>query len=97
MVSGLIASSAAADERLELIECEIVPKATPGSENAGVKGAVFLEVGKTFHRRPRDDGTGGWWLLPEMSVSYSKMAHVLTADIAGWQRQNVEKNRQDIR
>jgi Uma2 family endonuclease len=72
------------DERVELIDGEIVQRPMARSEHALVQSSVSDEV-SPFKRK---EGPGGWWIMPEISVKYSERqcpAH----DLAGWRKERV--------
>jgi Uma2 family endonuclease len=73
-------------ERLELIDGQIVPKAQPGGEHSHAFVSVLRQLIEPFLRPFQPDDTGGWWILPEVSVYYPNMDRVLIPDIAGWRR-----------
>ena len=75
--------------RAELIDGKIVEKALPGGEHAKVEGAIAFEISKYFRKKSRDDGTGGWWILPEVTIYYPALDRALVADIAGWRRERI--------
>lgn len=79
-------------QRAEMIDGQIVYKALPGGEHAAAEYSFTHGIGAFFNRKKRNDGTGGWWILPEISIQYLKISEkgrMLTADIAGWKRSEV--------
>ncbi|MCA2960633.1 MAG: Uma2 family endonuclease [Silvanigrellales bacterium] len=74
---------------LELIDGEIVRKAMPGGKHGKLASRVVSRVETVFDRKSRSDGTGGWWILSDVSVHYRKMERVLEPDIAGWRRDRI--------
>ena len=75
-----------------MIDGQIVPKALPGGAHSSVESGILRGISTRFHRTKRNDGSGGWWILTEISVLYknmSEMGRILTADIAGWKRDRV--------
>ncbi|MEZ5479268.1 MAG: Uma2 family endonuclease [Thiolinea sp.] len=72
------------DERIELINGELVPRASPRFEH-GVVQAGLVDETSTFRRRK---GPGGWWIATEVSVRYSEH-HCPTHDLAGWRKERV--------
>jgi Uma2 family endonuclease len=77
------------DSRAELIDGQIVYKAMPSGRHASVEGAINRTIGQAYHRKSRKDGTGGWWILPEISIHYRRFERILTADLAGWRRESL--------
>lgn len=73
------------ETRAELIDGEIVKKASPSAEHS------FAQVGVLDCLRPFRSGGGrssGWWILTEASIKYEKSAQGLIADVAGWKKCN---------
>jgi Uma2 family endonuclease len=75
------------DERFhELIDGEIVRKASPSGEHGDAQGGVLGWLRHPFQRPPGRGGPGGWWILPEVDVLLSS-GDVVRPDIAGWRRE----------
>jgi Uma2 family endonuclease len=85
----IAASSADEAPSLELIDGEIVHKAMPGGKHGKLASRVISRVETLFDRKSRADGTGGWWILADVSVHYRRMERVLEPDIAGWRRDRI--------
>jgi Uma2 family endonuclease len=80
------------EERVELIDGQVIHKALPGGKHGHIENRVSSSVGTLFDRKKRADGRGGWWILSEVTVQYRKVSEkgrMLTADIAGWKRDRV--------
>jgi Uma2 family endonuclease len=75
--------------RAEFIDGQVVHKALPGGAHAIVEGAILRNISSVFHKKKKENGTGGWWILPEVSIRYYKLERILTADLAGWRRDEV--------
>jgi len=73
-----------ADERVELVNGEIVKRPMARSEHALIQSGISDEV-VVFKKR---DGLGGWWIMPEISVSYEE-SQCPTHDLAGWRKERV--------
>ncbi|WP_295435121.1 Uma2 family endonuclease [uncultured Thiodictyon sp.] len=72
------------DERVELIDGEIVKRPMARCEHALVQSHTVVELGP-FDRR---GGPGGWWILTEVSVLYE--AHQCPVhDLAGWRKERM--------
>jgi len=70
------------DERLELINGEIVRRPMPRSEHGLVQAAALTDLGPLS----RISGTGGWWIIPEINVCYGE--HQCPChDLAGWRKE----------
>ena len=74
------------DERVELINGEIVKRPMARSEHALIQSGISDEI-SLFKRK---DGPGGWWIMPEISVKYSE--HQCPChDLAGWRKERVPR------
>jgi len=80
-VRDLLASD---DERIELIDGELVKRPMARSEHALVQSGLSDEV-LPFKRK---SGGGGWWIMTEISVRYNEH-HCPTHDLAGWRKERV--------
>jgi len=74
------------EERVELIDGEIVKRPMAGSDHALVQSSLSDEVAVL----KRKDGPDGWWIMPEISVKYSQ-TQCPSHDLAGWRRQRVPR------
>jgi Uma2 family endonuclease len=72
------------EERVELIDGEIVRRPMARSEHALVQSSLSDEV-SPFKRK---EGPGGWWIMPEISVKYGEH-QCPTHDLAGWRKERV--------
>ena len=72
------------DERVELINGEIVKRPMARSEHALIQSSLSDEV-SLFKRR---DGLGGWWIMTEISVKYNEH-QCPSHDLAGWRKERV--------
>ena len=70
------------DERVELINGEIVRRPMARSEHALLQAGLVDEVG-VFKRR---QGPGGWWIMTGVSVRYGEH-QCPTHDLAGWRKE----------
>ncbi|GDX79027.1 hypothetical protein LBMAG42_08380 [Deltaproteobacteria bacterium] len=72
----------------EIIDGDLVEKALPDVGHAVAQAGVVTEVRPPYDRRPGGSGPpGGWWILPEVDVSFG--GDVLRPDISGWRRDRV--------
>ena len=77
------------DSRAELIDGEFYDKMMPGGEHSSAESNILTLIKNMFHKRFNEgDGTGGWWILSEVSVYYQSLERILTPDIVGWKRVN---------
>jgi Uma2 family endonuclease len=74
------------DERVELIDGEIVRRPMSRFEHSFVQSALSDEV-LAFRR---GSGAGGWWIVPEISVRYNEH-QCPSHDLAGWRKERVPK------
>ncbi|MEE4378972.1 MAG: Uma2 family endonuclease [Candidatus Competibacteraceae bacterium] len=72
------------DERVELINGELIKRPMARSEHALIQSSLSDEV-SPFKRK---DGSGGWWIMPEISVKYSEH-HCPSHDLAGWRKERI--------
>lgn len=69
----------------ELIDGEIVPKASPSGEHAGAQSVVIGAIIGPYQRVPGRGGPGGWWILTECEVQLDQQ--IVRPDVAGWRRE----------
>ena len=69
------------EERVELIDGEIVRRPMPRAEHGAVQGNTREELGP-FNR---NSGPGGWWIITEVSVAYEQH-QCPSHDLAGWRK-----------
>jgi Uma2 family endonuclease len=74
----------AEEERIELIDGEIVRRPMARFEHALAQSALADEV----QVLKRKDGPGGWWIVTEISVQYSEH-QCPSHDLAGWRKERV--------
>ncbi|PID42812.1 MAG: hypothetical protein CSA52_00770 [Gammaproteobacteria bacterium] len=74
------------DERVELINGDIVKRPMSRFEHGSSQGMVFAEL--TPYRKGK--GPGGWWFGTEISVRYSEH-HCPRHDVAGWRKARVHE------
>jgi Uma2 family endonuclease len=72
------------EERVELIDGEIVRRPMARSEHGMVQSNTITELGPFS----RHSGPRGWWIITEVSVAYE--AHQCPShDIAGWRKERL--------
>ncbi len=74
------------DERLELINGEIVKRSAPRAEH----GAAQLDIGTELAPYRKKSGMGGWWIMAEISVRYNEHQAPIH-DLAGWRKERVSE------
>lgn len=72
------------DERIELINGELIKRPMARSEHALIQSGIADEI-LPFKRK---DGPGGWWIMPEISVKYNEH-QCPSHDLAGWRKERV--------
>ena len=72
------------EERVELIDGEIVRRPMARAEHGVVQGNAREELGP-FSRK---SGPGGWWIITEVSVNY-ELYQCPSHDLAGWRRERM--------
>ena len=75
---------ASPEERVELIDGEIVRRPMARAEHGVVQGNTREELGP-FNRK---SGPGGWWILTEVSVAY-ELHQCPSHDLAGWRKERM--------
>jgi Uma2 family endonuclease len=73
-----------ADERVELLDGEIIKRPMARSEHALIQSSLSDEVSLL----KRKDGPGGWWIMTEIGVAYSEH-QCPSHDLAGWRKQRM--------
>ncbi len=74
------------EERLEIIEGEIVRKAEPTFEHAIAQGGLTSMLTPPYQWGR--GGSGGWWILPEVEIELDSK-NVYRPDVTGWRRERV--------
>ncbi|MGB0846391.1 MAG: Uma2 family endonuclease [Thiolinea sp.] len=73
-------------QRIELIDGEIVKRPMARSEHALTQS----DLSGQFFPLSRRSGSGGWWIMTEISVRYNEH-HCPVHDLAGWCKERVSK------
>jgi Uma2 family endonuclease len=77
------------DERFhELIDGELVRKASPSGEHGDAQTGVAGWLRLPFQRPPGRGGPGGWWILTEVEIRLPS-GDIVRPDVAGWRRDRV--------
>ena len=85
---GTVADWLAADEdeRLELIDGELIPKAAPTPAHGSAQAATVTAMRVPFHRQGGGTGgPGGWWIMTEVDVLLDGRGY--RPDVVGWRRE----------
>ena len=72
------------EERVELIDGEIVRRPMARAEHGVVQYRAGVELGPV----DRKSGPGGWWIITEISVNY-ELHQCPCHDLAGWRKQRM--------
>lgn len=56
--------------RAELIDGQIIEKARPSGEHGDIATSTATTISKFFKRKSQEDGTGGLWIISEVSIRY---------------------------
>ena len=76
------------EDRLELIDGELVPKAAPGLDHGLAQGHTMVAVSGPFNRRVGGPGgPGGWWIASEVDILLDGRGY--RPDLAGWRREGM--------
>ena len=78
--------AASVDERVELIDGEIVRRPMARVDHGLAQGRTMVEL-SPYDRR---SGPGGWWIATEVSVQYEPH-ECPTHDLAGWRRERMPR------
>lgn len=77
------------DQRFhEVIDGELVRKATPTGEHGGTQAALIGSLFDPFNRRAGGRRPGGWWFLTEVEIELEPN-EVYRPDILGFRRERV--------
>ncbi|HVV87942.1 MAG TPA: Uma2 family endonuclease [Kofleriaceae bacterium] len=70
----------------ELIDGEILEKATPSGEHGDAAGGIIASVRGPFQRGAGRGGPGGWWIQTEVEVRLPG-GGIVRPDVLGWRRE----------
>lgn len=74
------------DVRAEIIDGEVVEKASPTPEHGIAQLGLGAQIFNAFHRRSGEGGPGGWWLMTEVEVEYEPH-QIYRHDLVGRRRE----------
>jgi Uma2 family endonuclease len=72
----------------EILDGELVRKATPSYEHGDAQSGVAGALKGPFHRRLGGGGPGGWWIATEVEIELGPH-QLVRPDVAGWRRERV--------
>jgi Uma2 family endonuclease len=86
------------EERMELIEGELVRRAMPSADHSFSASKLAGEL-NPFNSKGGGGGgnPGGWWIYSEASVVYPNRPNGFVHDLAGWRRDNHKDRPQEKR
>lgn len=70
----------------EIVNGELVQKATPSGEHGGAQAALAGSLFGPFSRRPGGRWPGGWWFATEVEIEF-ETHEVYRPDVVGWRRE----------
>jgi Uma2 family endonuclease len=73
------------DTRAEIIDGEVVEKASPLPEHGIAQLGLGSQLFNAFHRRAGEGSPDGWWLMTEVEVEHEQH-QVYRNDLVGWRR-----------
>lgn len=76
------------DPFAEVIEGEIVEKASPSAEHGDAQAGLAAILRRRFHRRGGGSVPGGWWILTEVEIELESH-EIYRPDLVGWRRVNL--------
>jgi Uma2 family endonuclease len=80
-------TDAAGDPFAEVIDGQVVEKASPSAEHGATQAALVATLWPPFHGR-RGGGPGGWWIMTEVEVELESH-EIYRPDVVGWRRDRV--------
>jgi Uma2 family endonuclease len=69
----------------ELIDGEIIPKATPAGEHGETQASIVGSIVPSYRRPAGRGGPGGWWIVTEVEVLLGDA--IVRPDVTGWRRE----------
>ncbi len=72
----------------EILDGELVRKATPSFEHGDAQSGVVSSLKGPFQRPPGRGGPGGWWIATEVEIVLAA-DQLVRPDIAAWRRDRV--------
>src|SRR5262245_49107979 len=76
------------DSYNELIDGQLVRKASPSWDHGRAQSSVATLLKGPFDRKAGRGGPGGWWLATEVDVQLAA-DQIFRPDVAGWRRDRV--------
>jgi Uma2 family endonuclease len=76
------------DERVELIDGELVHEAMTSFEHGDAQASIGGELKLRFRGAGPPGGRGGWWIATEVDVAYAP-TQAFRHDVSGWRKSRV--------
>ena len=71
----------------EILNGELYAMPRPTGRHAGASSALGMRIGPPF--RFGEGGPGGWWIVDEPEVHFTRDVEVAVPDLAGWRRERM--------
>ena len=71
----------------ELIDGEVIEKASPNGAHGRAQSRVTIRVGGPFDRRPGGRWPGGWWFATDVEIAFGD--DICRPDVVAWRRDKV--------
>jgi Uma2 family endonuclease len=78
------------DVRAEIVGGEITSMPAPAPRHQRAQRTLGSLIGRPFDDDHGRGGPGGWWILPDVDVSFSAQ-HVYRPDLSGWRRERLPR------
>jgi Uma2 family endonuclease len=79
----------------ELIEGELYASPRPSAKHSVATSGLVIDIGNAYQRAR--SGPGGWWIIAEPELHFTRNVVVLVPDIAGWRAERIPDMPEDHR
>ncbi|MGH8611115.1 MAG: Uma2 family endonuclease [Gammaproteobacteria bacterium] len=79
----------------EIVDDHLHVQPRPTGPHALVCSSLEIDIGSAYHKGR--GGPGGWWILMEPEIHFTRDTEVLVPDIAGWHRERMPRMPEDQR
>ena len=73
-------------EPVELVDGELVRKASPDPAHGGAQAKLAWQLGPVNRKTGGPRGPGGWWIMTEVDTRYALTSEVFRHDAQGYRR-----------
>lgn len=80
----------------EILNGELYTQPRPSGRHAVTEGSLGIRIGGPFHFGD-GGGPGGWWIIPEPEIHFTRDKLVAVPDLAGWRRERMPEIPDDHR